>query len=55
MHVGPTSRGGSESYPEGFATYGHLRMSIGLEDADDLIADIASALDHTEITGAKKR
>ena len=54
VHVGPESRGGSESYPADFLTYGHLRLSIGLEDPDDLLADIRAALDRTEITGARK-
>jgi cystathionine beta-lyase/cystathionine gamma-synthase len=47
VHVGPDARGGSESYPENFRTYGHLRLSIGLEDTDDLIADLRTALDRT--------
>lgn len=55
VHVGPGSRGGSDGYPEGFRTYGHLRLSVGLEDADDLVADIRSALARTEITGARRR
>jgi cystathionine beta-lyase/cystathionine gamma-synthase len=32
-------------YPDEFKKYGHLRFSIGLEDPDDLIADLAAALD----------
>lgn len=47
VHVGTTGRGGIEHYPEPFKKYGHLRLSIGLEDADDLIADISAALDAT--------
>ncbi|MGP3916550.1 trans-sulfuration enzyme family protein [Nonomuraea sp. 10N515B] len=47
VHVGTTGRGGSEHYPEPFRKYGHLRLSVGLEDADDLIADIRAALDAT--------
>lgn len=47
VHVGPDARGGSEGYPENFRTYGHLRLSVGLEDADDLIADLRTALDRT--------
>lgn len=35
------------AYPEPFRRYGHLRLSIGLEDADDLIADLRTALDLT--------
>lgn len=46
VHVGPTGRGGAEHYPEEFRTYGHLRLSVGLEDPEDLIADIDQALDH---------
>jgi canavanine-gamma-lyase len=38
---------GVEHYPEPFRKYGHLRLSVGLEDADDLIADIRAALDAT--------
>lgn len=34
-------------YPEGFRTLGHLRFSVGLEDPDDLIADLRAALDAT--------
>jgi methionine-gamma-lyase len=47
VHVGGTGRGGIEHYPEPFRKYGHLRLSVGLEDADDLIADIRAALDAT--------
>lgn len=45
VHSGPSGRGGTEHYPEPFRRYGHLRLSVGLEDADDLIADLAAALD----------
>ncbi|MEV4734630.1 aminotransferase class I/II-fold pyridoxal phosphate-dependent enzyme [Saccharopolyspora sp. NPDC049426] len=45
VHTGPETRGGSEAYPPAFLTYGHLRLSVGLEDPDDLVADIAGALD----------
>ncbi|RIJ69446.1 aminotransferase class I/II-fold pyridoxal phosphate-dependent enzyme [Nakamurella silvestris] len=55
VHVGSEGRGGSDRYPEAFRTYGHLRLSVGLEDAEDLIADLAGALDRTEITGGTKR
>jgi len=44
VHSGPSGRGGTEHYPEPFRRYGHLRLSVGLEDADDLIADLAAAL-----------
>lgn len=33
------------TYPEEFRRYGHLRLSVGLEDTDDLLADLAAALD----------
>ncbi|MEV7874064.1 aminotransferase class V-fold PLP-dependent enzyme [Microbacterium sp. NPDC089188] len=33
------------TYPEPFRRYGHLRLSVGLEDADDLLADLAAGLD----------
>jgi methionine-gamma-lyase len=47
VHVGAEGRGGFDKYPEEFRTYGHLRLSVGLEDPDDLIKDISSALDET--------
>ena len=45
VHVAPGTRGGDEHYPELFRRYGHLRLAVGLEDAEDLIADIRGALD----------
>jgi cystathionine beta-lyase/cystathionine gamma-synthase len=50
VHVGPDSRGGGENYPEPFLKYGHLRLSVGLEDPEDLIDDITNALDETFTT-----
>ncbi|ODR92348.1 trans-sulfuration enzyme family protein [Sinorhizobium alkalisoli] len=47
VHVGGSGRGGAERYPLNFQKYGHLRLSIGLEDPEDLIADIKNALDET--------
>ncbi len=47
VHVGKAGRGGSEHYPQAFREHGHLRLSIGLEDPADLVADIAAALDET--------
>ncbi|MGI8306050.1 trans-sulfuration enzyme family protein [Saccharopolyspora hattusasensis] len=47
VHVAGEARGGSENYPELFQKYGHLRLSVGLEDPDDLIADLSAALDAT--------
>ncbi|MBY5361848.1 aminotransferase class I/II-fold pyridoxal phosphate-dependent enzyme [Rhizobium leguminosarum] len=47
VHVGGSGRGGSDRYPPNFQKYGHLRLSIGLEDTEDLIADINNALDET--------
>jgi cystathionine beta-lyase/cystathionine gamma-synthase len=47
VHVGPVGRGGGENYPATFQKYGHLRLSIGLEDPEDLIDDILNALDST--------
>jgi cystathionine beta-lyase/cystathionine gamma-synthase len=35
------------AYPDEFRRYGHLRFSVGLEDANDLIADLYAALDAT--------
>ncbi|WP_022885346.1 trans-sulfuration enzyme family protein [Glaciibacter superstes] len=46
VHVG-TSGPRVVHYPEEFKKWGHLRFSIGLEDADDLIADLSAALDAT--------
>ena len=46
VHVG-TDGPRVAAYPEPFREWGHLRFSVGLEDADDLIADIAAALDAT--------
>ncbi|NSY98897.1 aminotransferase class I/II-fold pyridoxal phosphate-dependent enzyme [Agrobacterium tumefaciens] len=47
VHVGGGGRGGAERYPLNFQKFGHLRLSIGLEDPEDLIADIRNALDLT--------
>lgn len=33
------------TYPDEFRRYGHLRLSFGLEDIDDLLADLVAALD----------
>ncbi|MET4783004.1 aminotransferase class I/II-fold pyridoxal phosphate-dependent enzyme [Glaciihabitans sp. UYNi722] len=46
VHVG-TDGPRVAAYPEPFRRLGHLRFSIGLEEADDLIADLAAALDAT--------
>jgi methionine-gamma-lyase len=43
--VGGSGRGGSDRYPTNFEKFGHLRLSIGLQDAEDIIADITNALD----------
>ena len=47
VHVGKDARRGSKCYPEAFQRFGHLRLSIGLEDPVDLIADIKMALEDT--------
>ncbi|MEY2698310.1 MAG: hypothetical protein RL720_266 [Actinomycetota bacterium] len=47
VHVAGDTRGGSEHYPEVFKKYGHLRLSVGLEECDDLLSDIRHALDET--------
>lgn len=44
VHVG-TEGPRVAAYPEEFKRYGHLRFSVGLEDPDDLIADLRAALD----------
>lgn len=46
VHTG-TEGGRVRYYPEPFRTRGHLRLSVGLEDTDDLLADIQWALDKT--------
>ena len=46
VHTG-TEGGRVTAYPEPFRTHGHLRLSVGLEDADDLLHDLAAALDAT--------
>lgn len=49
VHVagGPDARPRVAFYPEEFRTWGHLRFSVGLEDADDIVADLGAALDAT--------
>ncbi|EGD53433.1 trans-sulfuration enzyme family protein [Gordonia neofelifaecis] len=44
VHVG-TGGPRVAAYPDGFREYGHLRFSVGLEDVDDIKADLAAALD----------
>lgn len=44
VHVG-TAGPRVAAYPEEFRRYGHLRLSVGLEDPEDLEADLAAALD----------
>lgn len=46
VHVG-TDGARVVAYPDVFKKYGHLRFSIGIEDPDDLIADLRGALDAT--------
>ncbi|MBU4215064.1 MAG: aminotransferase class V-fold PLP-dependent enzyme, partial [Actinobacteria bacterium] len=46
VHVG-TSGPRVAAYPAQFRRWGHLRLSVGLEDAGDLVADLAAALDAT--------
>ncbi|MGC4932487.1 trans-sulfuration enzyme family protein [Gordonia sp. DT30] len=46
VHVG-TEGPRVAAYPEPFRTLGHLRFSVGLEDADDLADDLTHALDAT--------
>ncbi|MEV8369893.1 aminotransferase class V-fold PLP-dependent enzyme [Microbacterium sp. NPDC064584] len=35
------------TYPEPFRRLGHLRLSVGIEDTDDLLSDVSAALDAT--------
>ncbi|MFC5061024.1 trans-sulfuration enzyme family protein [Actinomycetospora atypica] len=44
VHVGPHGARAAH-WPEEFRRYGHLRLSVGLEDPDDLLADLAAALE----------
>lgn len=46
VHVGTTGPRVA-AYPEPFRRWGHLRFSVGLEDVDDLLGDLAAALDAT--------
>ncbi|WHU45189.1 aminotransferase class I/II-fold pyridoxal phosphate-dependent enzyme [Gordonia sp. L191] len=46
VHVG-TDGPRVAAYPKPFRTFGHLRFSVGLEDADDLVDDLTRALDAT--------
>ena len=46
VHVG-TGGPRVAAYPEPFKRWGHLRFSVGLEDANDLVADLRQALDAT--------
>ncbi len=50
VHVG-TEGPRVAHYPEEFRRWGHLRLSVGLEDAEDLVADLAGALD--EVLGPR--
>jgi cystathionine beta-lyase/cystathionine gamma-synthase len=43
VHVGPDGPRAAH-WPAEFRRYGHLRLSVGLEDPDDLVADLAAAL-----------
>ncbi|WP_181801189.1 PLP-dependent transferase [Streptomyces shenzhenensis] len=40
-----TAPGRAAMFPEVFRTHGLLRLAVGLEDPDDLVADLAAALD----------
>ena len=46
VHVG-TEGARVAFYPPEFTQWGHLRFSVGLEESDDLIADLRGALDAT--------
>lgn len=45
VHVGAGGEGRAAYFPPEFRRWGHLRLSVGLEDPRDLVADIARALD----------
>lgn len=46
VHEG-TPAGREAMFPTVFQTHGLMRLSVGLEDTDDVIADLAAALDET--------
>jgi methionine-gamma-lyase len=46
VHVG-TGGARVAAYPPEFRQWGHLRLSVGLEDAGDLVDDLSAALDAT--------
>ena len=46
VHVG-TEGPRVAAYPPEFQKWGHLRFSVGLEAAEDIIGDLAAALDAT--------
>lgn len=46
VHVG-TEGPRVAHYPPEFRRWGHLRFSVGIEDPDDLMADLTAALDET--------
>ena len=43
VHVGPDGPRAAR-WPAEFRRYGHLRLSVGLEEPDDLLADLDAAL-----------
>ncbi|WP_231974133.1 trans-sulfuration enzyme family protein [Pseudonocardia sp. HH130630-07] len=45
VHVGAGGAGRAAHFPPEFRRYGHLRLSVGIEDPRDLVADLAQALD----------
>jgi|GEM_PF-4186838 len=49
VHVG-SSGPRAAHWPQQFRTSGHLRLSFGIKDASDLMADLAAALDTTFAT-----
>ena len=44
VHVGPDGPRAAR-WPTPFRRYGHLRLSVGLEETDDLLADLDAALE----------
>jgi methionine-gamma-lyase len=46
VHTG-TEGGRVATYPLPFRTFGHLRLSVGIEETSDLLADLEAALDAT--------
>lgn len=54
VHTGAEG-GRVAAYPLPFRTFGHLRLSVGIEETSDLLADLEAALDATFPSSTKRR